>query len=40
MELHLKELGLQHSALSKRLIVGMSLLAIVLAGVGAAAFPF
>ncbi len=40
LELSFNELGLQHLALSKRMIIGVSLLAIALAGVGAAGFLF
>lgn len=40
MELRLNEQVLQHSGLSKKMIIGMSLLAMALAGVGAASFLF
>ena len=38
LELRLNELGLQHSVLSKRMVIGMSLLTIALVGVGVAGF--
>ncbi|EOU9506976.1 TPA: hypothetical protein NIK16_003020 [Pseudomonas aeruginosa] len=38
MELRLNELGLQHSGYSKRMTIGMSLLAVALVGIGVAGF--